>query len=111
MFAAFTLSAAGVAMANKHTAFRHMFRAPQKAGISLMAPIGVYSITCESWPPPLPRVDFAGAASDLIHSPAASNEMDRCRFAYQRYNVLPPKPSKLAYWSTHFGLYVNPIDI
>eukprot|EP01048_Picozoa_sp_COSAG05_P015455 COSAG05_NODE_1867_length_3930_cov_3.096842_2_plen_87_part_00 len=86
MFAAFTLSAAGIAMANKYTAFRHMWRAPQKAGISLMLPIGVYSLT-------------------------SSNEMDRCRFVYQRYNVLPPKPSKLAYWSTHFGLYVNPNDI
>jgi hypothetical protein len=43
LFLTFSLSSAAMVMANRsYPAFRHAFRAPQKAGMSLMLPIGAY---------------------------------------------------------------------
>ena len=69
MFAAYALTGFAIVAANRsHPGFRNGLRAPQKAGISLMPPLGVYS-----W--------------------VSSTEMDNRRFRYQRYGAAPaPEP-------------------
>ena len=86
MFAAYALTGFAIVAANRSSpGFRNGLRAPQKAGISLMPPLGIYS-----W--------------------VSSTEMDNRRFRYQRHGLLPPQPSRLAYWSTFTGVYTNPRD-
>jgi hypothetical protein len=42
-----------------------------------------------------------------VYGYVSATEMDRCRMRYQRYGLLPPQPSRLAYWSTWTGMYTN----
>ena len=42
-----------------------------------------------------------------VYGYVSATEMDRCRMRYQRFGLLPPQPSRLAYWSTWTGVYTN----
>ena len=80
--ASYAVTAVGLVVANQRVpAFRTAMHLPQKVGISLMPPIGVYGLV-------------------------SANELDRVRVQYQKTGELPLQPPKLAYWSRWF--YTDP---
>ena len=80
--ASYAVTAVGLVVANQRVpAFRTAMHLPQKVGVSLMPPIGVYGLV-------------------------SSMELDRVRVHYQTTGELPLQPPKLAYWSRWF--YTDP---